>query len=92
MIPGAGKLGPVAVDEGALARVEAIINSMTPQERRDPGVINGSRRKRIAQGSGTTVQDINRLLKQFGEMKKLMKQFGRQGRRGKLPFISPFGA
>jgi signal recognition particle subunit SRP54 len=92
MIPGAGKMGPVAVDEGALVRVEAIINSMTPRERRDPGVIDGSRRKRIARGSGTTVQDINRLLKQFGEMKKLMKQFGRQGRRGKLPFISPFGA
>jgi signal recognition particle subunit SRP54 len=91
MIPGASKAGPVAVDERALSRVEAIINSMTPEERRDPGVIDGSRRRRIAKGSGTTVQDINRLLKQFGEMKKLMKQFGRQGRRGRLPFTSPFG-
>jgi signal recognition particle subunit SRP54 len=92
MIPGASKMGAAAVDEGALTRVEAIINSMTPEERRSPGVIDGSRRKRIARGSGTTVQDLNRLLKQFGEMKKLMKQFGRQGKRGKLPFISPFGA
>lgn len=92
MIPGASRAGPVAVDEGALSRIEAIINSMTPQERRNPGVIDGSRRKRIAKGSGTTVQDINRLLRQFGEMKKLMKQFGRQGMRGRLPFTSPFGA
>lgn len=92
MIPGASKIGPVAVDEGALARVEAIINSMTPEERRNPSVIDGSRRRRIAGGSGTTVQDINRLLKQFGEMKKLMKQFGRQGKRGRSPFVSPFGA
>jgi signal recognition particle subunit SRP54 len=92
MIPGMSKAGPVAVDEGALARIEAIINSMTPRERRDPSVIDGSRRRRIASGSGTTVQDINRLLKQFGEMKKLMKQFGRQGKRGRPPFVSPFGA
>jgi signal recognition particle subunit SRP54 len=92
MIPGAKKAGPVEIDERALSRVEAIINSMTPQERRDPGVIDGSRRRRIASGSGTTVQDVNRLLKQFGEMKKLMKQLGKQGKRGRLPFVSPFGA
>ncbi len=92
MIPGMSKAGPVAVDEKALPRVEAIINSMTPEERRNPSVIDGSRRRRIAEGSGTTVQDINRLLKQFGEMKKLMKQFGKLGKRGRLPFVSPFGA
>lgn len=90
MIPGMGKASPAAIDEKALSRVEAIINSMTPEERRNPGVIDGSRRRRIARGSGTTVQDINRLLKQFGEMKKLMKQLGRQGKRGGLPFASLF--
>jgi signal recognition particle subunit SRP54 len=92
MIPGMKKAGPVEVDEGALSRIEAIINSMTREERRNPGVIDGSRRRRIAKGSGTTVQDINRLLKQFGEMKKLMKQFTKQGKRGRLPIVSPFGA
>ncbi|MBD3348412.1 MAG: signal recognition particle protein [Candidatus Eisenbacteria bacterium] len=90
MIPGMSKLGQVAIDESALRRVEAIINSMTPQERRDPGVLDGSRRKRIARGSGSTVQDVNRLLKQFGSMKKMMKQVGKLGKRGKLPFASPF--
>jgi signal recognition particle subunit SRP54 len=64
---------------------------MTPGERRDPGVIDGSRRKRIARGSGTTVQDVNRLLRQFDSMKKMMKQFGKLGRRGKLPMMNPFG-
>jgi signal recognition particle subunit SRP54 len=91
MIPGMNKMGAVAVDEKALARVEAIVNSMTPEERRHPNVIDGSRRKRIARGSGTTVQDVNRLLKQFETMKKMMKQFGKLGKRGKLPTVSPFG-
>jgi signal recognition particle subunit SRP54 len=91
MIPGMSKAGKVAVDEKALGKVEAIINSMTPGERRHPNVIDGSRRKRIARGSGTTVQDVNRLLKQFETMKKMMKQFGSVGKRGKLPSISPFG-
>lgn len=91
MIPGMSKVGQVAVDEGALTQVEAIISSMTPGERRDPNTIDGSRRKRIARGSGTTVQDVNRLLKQFNSMKKMMKQFGKLGKRGKLPTISPFG-
>jgi len=90
MIPGMGKLGQVAIDESALKRVEAIIGSMTPGERRDPGVIDGSRRKRIARGSGTTVQDVNRLLKQFESMKKMMKQFGKLGKRGRLPIVNPF--
>ena len=91
MIPGAGKVGQVAVDEKALTKVEAIIASMTPQERRNPNVIDGSRRKRIARGSGTSVQDVNRLLKQFESMKKMMKQFGKLGKSGKLPTFSPFG-
>ncbi len=91
MIPGMSKVGPVAVDEGALVRVEAIIHSMTPGERRHPDVIDGGRRKRIAGGSGTSVQDVNRLLKQFDAMKKMMKQFGNLGKRGRLPSIPPFG-
>ena len=91
MMPGMGKMGRVNVDERALAQVEAIINSMTPDERRNPGIIDGSRRKRIARGSGTTVQDINRLLKQFDAMKKMARQFGKLGKRGKLPNLTPFG-
>jgi len=91
MLPGANKLGKVAVDEKAFGRVEAIINSMTLDERRNPGVIDGSRRKRIARGSGTTVQDVNRLLKQFDQMKKMMKQFGKLGKQGRLPTMNPFG-
>ncbi len=91
MIPGMSRMGQVAIDEKALKGVEAIISSMTPGERRDPGIIDGSRRKRIARGSGTTVQDVNRLLKQFDSMKKMMKQFGRMGKRGKLPLVNPFG-
>lgn len=78
MLPGMGnlkKLQDVEIDEKELARVEAIIRSMTKQERRDPNIINGSRRKRIAIGSGTKVQDVNRLLKQFTEAKKMMKRF-----------------
>lgn len=76
MIPGMGKLPAGAqVDEGALGRTEAIIQSMTAEERSRPSIINGSRRKRIAFGSGTTVQDVNRLLKQFEEMQKMMKKF-----------------
>jgi signal recognition particle subunit SRP54 len=85
MIPGMQRLPHnVAVDESALTRIEAIIRSMTQEERRRPQVLNGSRRKRIAAGSGTTVQDVNRLLKQFEQMQKMMKAFGKAGkfRRG----------
>ncbi len=85
MIPGFGgmaKEAQAAVDRGELRRVEAIIRSMTPRERRDPTVLNASRRRRIATGSGTTLTDVNRLVKQFVEMQKLMKQFaGAGGRR-----------
>jgi signal recognition particle subunit SRP54 len=62
-----------------LKRVEAIINSMTLQERRSPGILNGSRRRRIAQGSGTSVTDVNRLMKQFLEMKKMMQRVSKGG-------------
>lgn len=91
MIPGAGgkALGNVDLDDRALVRIEAMINSMTPDERRRPQVINGSRRSRIAKGSGTTVQDLNRLLKQFFAMQKMMKQFSKKGFKGKMqiPFM-----
>ena len=64
------------VDEGQFTRVESIINSMTNKERRDPEIINGSRRKRIAAGSGTTVQDVNNLLRQYTQMCKIFKSMG----------------
>ncbi|MGZ5310817.1 MAG: signal recognition particle protein [Solirubrobacterales bacterium] len=82
MIPGMGKAmqGMGQVDERDLDRIEAIILSMTPHERAHPEEINGSRRKRIAAGSGTTVQAVNRLVKQFGQMRKLMKQMMSQGK------------
>lgn len=84
MLPGAnvGALKNAQVDESQMAKIEAIILSMTPKERLHPDIINGSRRKRIAIGSGTTVEDVNKLLKQFEQMKKLMKQFSSMGRRG----------
>jgi signal recognition particle subunit SRP54 len=83
MIPGlAGhQLSKMNVDERELDRVEAIILSMTPEERRRPELIKGSRRLRIAKGSGTTVQQVNQLVKQFGEMRKLMRGL----QQGKMP-------
>ncbi len=80
-LPGAPQID-INTSEKELKRVEAIINSMTPQERNNPDIINASRKKRIALGSGTTVQDINKLLKSYEEMKKLMKMF----KKGKVPF------
>jgi signal recognition particle subunit SRP54 len=81
MLPGAGSaLRDVDVNDKDLARVEAIIRSMTPEERRNPKIIGGSRRKRIATGSGTTPQDVNRLLKQFADAQKMMKMMA--GGRG----------
>jgi signal recognition particle subunit SRP54 len=76
MIPGMGNLKQLAQhkpDEKQLGRVEAIISSMTAEERRDHSILNGSRRKRIAKGSGTSVEDVNRLLKQFNEMRKVLR-------------------
>ncbi len=74
MIPGAGKMmKDVDIDDDAFKGIEAMIHSMTPQERSNPGLINGSRKKRIAKGSGTQVQEVNQLLKQFSQMSKMMK-------------------
>jgi len=87
MIPGGKKLASqVDADkaESELKRVEAIINSMTRDERRNPAILNGSRRRRIAQGSGTTVTDVNRLMKQFMEMKKMMQRVNKLGMRSLL--------
>lgn len=95
MLPGMGKikdqLKDVDLDGSEIKRVEAMIRAMTPQERRDPGILNGSRRKRIAMGSGTKVQDVNRLTKQFMEMRKMMKRMKRleKNKKGglRLPFL-----
>ncbi len=84
MIPGMSKqLGDVEIDDDAMKPVEAIINSMTIEERRKPELINGSRRKRIAQGSGTTVREVNDLLKQFTQMKKMMKTMTKMNKMGR---------
>ena len=97
MIPGMGgikkQLGDIDFDGKEIRQIEAIIRSMTPKERRDISIINGSRRKRIAMGSGTRVQDVNKLLKQFGEARKMMKKMRsmKNSKRGlggfKLPFM-----
>ncbi|MBX2977061.1 MAG: signal recognition particle protein, partial [Ignavibacteriaceae bacterium] len=80
MIPGINPaIKNANVDEKAFVRIEAIINSMTPEERRTPKVLNGNRRKRIARGSGTSIQDVNKLIKQFGEMQKMMSRFAQKG-------------
>jgi signal recognition particle subunit SRP54 len=87
MLPGAGSaLGDVQVDESQLARVEAIIRSMTPAERRNPKMINGSRRRRIAAGSGTGPQDVNGVLKQFSQAQKMMKAMA--GGKSPIPGLS----
>jgi signal recognition particle subunit SRP54 len=91
MIPGFGgaaKQAQAAIDRGELARVEAIIRSMTREERNDPGILNASRRRRIAHGSGTSLPEVNRLVKQFGEMQRVMKLM--RGRGGRLPGL-PMG-
>ena len=77
-----------------MGRVEAVIQSMTPTERATPEIINANRRKRIAKGSGTTIQDVNRLLKQFEDMKKMMKQMtnmqGKGKKKSKMPGLDAF--
>jgi len=89
MIPGMNKMKDVTLDEKEFVKVEAIINSMTKRERKDHSVINGSRRRRIALGSGTTVPDVNRVLKQYIEIKRMLKMF--KGKKGfKLPKVFPF--
>jgi len=85
MIPGAGRFKipqDIQGNEKELVRVEAIIHSMTKEERRTPEILNGSRRLRIAKGSGTTVQDVNKLMKQYLQTKKMLRQFKRGGMRG----------
>ena len=88
MLPGAGKykISEDDVDEKQMARTKAIILSMTPAERENPSVIDSKRKRRIAQGSGTQVQDINKLLKQFDQAKQLMKQLKGSKGRMRLPF------
>jgi signal recognition particle subunit SRP54 len=90
MIPGMGKikqLKNLEIDEKELVKIEAVINSMTPQERRQHAIINGSRRRRIAAGSGTRIQDVNNVLKNYTQMLKMLKKFNQGGfRRGMLPF------
>ena len=83
MIPGANKISPEDIDEDAFKGIEAIIQSMTPKERSQPKLLNHSRKKRIASGSGTKVEDVNRLIKQFEQMQKMMKMVQRGG-AGKL--------
>jgi len=93
MIPGVGsKIKDLKVDEKQLIKIEAIINSMTPEERAKPHIINGSRKKRIARGSGTTILDVNKVLKQYEEMKKMMKKMKKMSKGGgfNLPFKLPF--
>jgi signal recognition particle subunit SRP54 len=94
MIPGFSKMKGTGVDldEKELVRVEAIINSMTPDERLRFQIINGSRRMRIARGSGTTVQEVNQLLKRYAQARKMMKRFTQMEKRGsfkgRMPFFS----
>jgi signal recognition particle subunit SRP54 len=93
MIPGMGKIKQMKnleVDEKELVHIEAIINSMTPQERRQHTIINGSRRKRIAAGSGMRVQDVNRLLKNYTQVMKMMKKINKSGMRGLGRGMLPF--
>lgn len=80
MIPGLGsQLKNARIDDNALVKIEAVINSMTKKERGNPNILNGNRRKRIARGSGTSIQDVNKLIKQFNEMKKMMSRFAKGG-------------
>ena len=95
MIPGikTGKLKNLEVDDKELVKIEAIINSMTKKERQDPTILNGSRRRRIAIGSGSSIQEVNRIIKNFEQTKKMFKQFsdmGKDFKKGKkrLPFFS----
>jgi signal recognition particle subunit SRP54 len=90
MIPGMNRMKGLQVEEKELVKIEAIINSMTPHERRNYAIIDGNRRRRIAAGSGTTVQDINRLLKQFAQTRKLMKKIAHPGKGAKGNFFDIF--
>src|SRR5690625_1247902 len=95
MIPGANRMRGmqnVQVDEKQIAQIEAIIHSMTREERQDPSILNASRKRRVAKGSGTNVSQVNRLIKQFNDMRKMMKQMtnmqkGKKGKGFQLPFM-----
>lgn len=90
MIPGVGsQLKDVDVDDKQLFRIEAIITSMTPKEREKPNIINPSRKRRIAAGSGTKVEDVNRLLRQFEQMQKMMKMLNGKNGKGKRRMMFP---
>tara|TARA_B100000315_G_scaffold242839_1_gene265520 strand:- start:7259 stop:8626 length:1368 start_codon:yes stop_codon:yes gene_type:complete len=95
MLPGVGKMkkqiAEANIDDRMIARQEAIILSMTPKERRNPKLLNAKRRKRIAAGSGTSVQDVNRLLKQYQQMSSMMKKMGKKGMQGMMPGGMPGG-
>lgn len=91
LLPGMNKaLKNIDIDDDSFKPIEAIIRSMTPEERGTPNVINGSRKKRIATGSGTSVQEVNNLLKQFEEMRKMMKKMNKMGNNKGLANINPF--
>lgn len=88
MIPGIGKaIKDIDIDDNAFKNIEAIIHSMTPKERANPDIINTSRKERIARGSGTTLQEVNRLMKQFDQIRKTMKSVA----GGKIPNLMPRG-
>ena len=90
MIPGLGsKIENMDIDEKQFTRIEAIITSMTPAEREKPSIINPSRKRRIAAGSGTRVEDVNRLLKQFDQMKTMMKQMTKKGGKRRMMKFPP---
>ena len=92
MIPGAGKMmKDVDIDDDAFKGIEAIIHSMTLSERTDPKIINASRKKRIAKGSGTTIQEVNQLLKQFTQMSKMMKMMQGGGGRQMMQMMKGMG-
>jgi len=93
MIPGMGKvIKNLDIDDDSFKPIVAIINSMTKNEKENPDLIDGSRRKRIASGSGTTIQDVNRLMKQFGEMRKLMRNMNKMGKKSMgLPNMNLMG-
>jgi signal recognition particle subunit SRP54 len=95
LIPGAGKamkqMNGVQLPDKEMKKIEAIINSMTPRERRDQRILNGSRRLRISRGSGTTVQDVNQLIKRFTEAQKMMKKMQKMGPKGLKGLMGPGG-
>jgi signal recognition particle subunit SRP54 len=93
MLPGVGKtkqqMQAANVDDKTIAHQQAIISSMTPKERRNPKILNARRRKRIAAGSGTSVPEVNRLLKQHQQMSTMMKKMGKMGKKGQMPGAMP---